>query len=427
MKKKFLIFLSLLGHFLIYLTCIFNFPKICAFLIIVSISKNKIFKKKIKAKRINIVLDRAIGHRDIEIINHFTKNTFEFLFLRRSITKIILYNFSNNKRKIFFNYLKPPNEINDYFNQYDYKKKKHEKFWSEVVFNIKKHYKDKILNFITFNYTYYAEYALYAACNNNNVPVKLWYKEGIKTDLEAKFESNSRRTKYADILNYFQKISVYNKLVKKMFISMNKIVDKKISINGSPRIIDYLFKKKYQKNIDTLLFLLFDTKRGIPRYKKNKLLNWNYTLQKVIQILNELSKNKNLNIIVKMKSNSRFKIDNKFDKSIKIFKSGTAEEFINKSDIIIGHNSASTIEALVNGKYVMVPCFEKDRSIYKYLYNFHKDIIFFSEKKMKKKILNLVNKKAIFPINNNKHKITIRYYLGEVKDIKNKYLQFLKS
>ena len=35
---------------------------------------------------------------------------------------------------------------------------------------------------------------------------------------------------------------------------------------------------------------------------------------------------------------------------------------INEADIIIGHNSGSTLEALVNGKYVMVPFFEKEQN-----------------------------------------------------------------
>ena len=42
-----------------------------------------------------------------------------------------------------------------------------------------------------------------------------------------------------------------------------------------------------------------------------------------------------------------------------------AEKSINEADIIIGHNSGSTLEALVNGKYVMVPFFEKEQKVHK--------------------------------------------------------------
>ena len=90
MKKKIKIVLEFIGHFLIYLSCHFKLPGLCAFLIRISLLKNKIFKSEIKSKKIIIVLDREIGHRDVEIIQESSNKAPEFLFLRRSITKIIL-------------------------------------------------------------------------------------------------------------------------------------------------------------------------------------------------------------------------------------------------------------------------------------------------------------------------------------------------
>ena len=146
--------------------------------------KNKFSKKKIISKKIFIVLDRSIGHREVEIIQESSKKAPEFMFLRRSITKIILYYFSD-KKSFFLNFIKPPVNEKDYLNQNKSNRKKHEQFWSETILCLKNYYDNKILNFITFNYTYYAEAGLYAGCKKNNVPVKLWYKEGIKTQLEA--------------------------------------------------------------------------------------------------------------------------------------------------------------------------------------------------------------------------------------------------
>ena len=83
--------------------------------------------------------------------------------MRRSITKIILFYFCN-KNKIFFNYVKPPVNEKDYFKQNNKNRIAHENFWSEIIFNLKDKYKDKTLSFITFNFTYYAEAALYAGC-----------------------------------------------------------------------------------------------------------------------------------------------------------------------------------------------------------------------------------------------------------------------
>jgi len=134
-----------------------------------------------------------------------------------------------------------------------------------------------------------------------------------------------------------------------------------------------------------------------------------------------------LNIIIKTKNNSLNQLPNNINKKIKIFHEGTAKQFINKSDIIIGHNSASTIEALVNGKHVIVPFFEKNKILKKYLYNFNNELIYLSEKIMKKKILKLINKKTKFPLNNKKHHKTISYYLGDHKDVTHNYINFLKN
>ena len=426
MKKKINTLLEFIGHFLIYFSCHFNMPKLCAYLIYVSTLKNKFFKKEIKKKRIVIVLDRSIGHRDIEIIQESTKKAPEFLFMRRSITKIILFYFSK-KRKFFFNYLKPNLKEAEYFNQSKIHKKKHEDFWKNIIFYIKKTYKDKSLNIVTFNYTYFAEAALYDGCLKNEIPVKLWYKEGIKTALEAKLEAKSRGYKYRRMFSYFHSISVYNNLVKEMFVKIDKLNKKKIFVIGSPRLKDFIIKKKYNKRIQNLLFLSFDKKRGIPKNNINKKLNWRHSYNKVLEILNKLSLNKNINITIKIKSNSKIKINNQVRKNIKIFSTGTAEKLINQSDIVIGQNSASTIEALVNGKYVLVPFFEKNNKMRKYLYNFKNEIVYSNKNKMIKKILSLINKKVTFPIKNINHSNTIRYYLGNSIGLVDKYLKFLAN
>lgn len=418
--------LEFMGHFLIYLSCYFNLPSLCAYIIRISIQKKKFLPKKIKSKKIVIVLDREIGHRDMEIIQKSSNKTSEFLFLRRSITKLILSYFCK-KKNFFFNYPKPSIYEEDYFNQNKNYRKKHEQFWTDIILNLKSHYNNKTLNFITFNYTYYAEIALYVGCKKNNVPVKLWHKEGIKTAAEAEIEAKTRGVKFKQVFKYFTIISVYNKLIKKMFIKIDKSNKNKIIVSGCPRIEDYMIKKKYSRKIKTLLFLSFGTKRGIPSIRKNLNLNWNSTYNKVIKILNELSNKEDLKIILKTKSNSINQIPKNINKKINVFTAGTSQKYINQADIIIGHNSASTIEALVNGKFVMVPFFERKLTQKKYLYNFHKELVYTSEKNMKKSILNLMNKKVSFPLNNKKHQKTIQYYLGNSKNTKQKYINFLNK
>ena len=218
MNKKLNKLIEFIFHFLIYLTCIFKLPSFCAYLIKLSILKKKKIKNDLR-KKIIIVLSRSIGNREVEIIRKSAGKKFEFLYLRRSITKTILVYFSN-KKKIFFNYLKPKLKKEDYFKQNKIDRKKHEEFWTEVILSLKNHFHNKNINFVTFNYSFYAEAALYAGCKRNNVAVKLWYKEGIKTDLEA--EQDAKVSKFNHMFKFFSKISVYNHLVKKMLIMMDK-------------------------------------------------------------------------------------------------------------------------------------------------------------------------------------------------------------
>ncbi len=423
-------YLSRLGkniiYLLIFISCFFNLPKLCAFLIKVSLFKPKFFRQNKPSKKVFIVLNRKIGIRDLEIIHKHTNFKFEFLFLKRSIVRIPLFFFRNKKKSIFNNYINPVTE-KDFFNQNERDKKNHEKFWYDVINNLKKYFVNKNLNFITFNYTYFAEPALFAACKKNNIPVKLWHKEGVITDGDAAYQTKKRWIKFRNVLKNFTSISVYNEIIKKKLIEISKENKNKITVNGCPRILDYLPKKKYSRKPKTILLLFFNNKRGIPDTSKNKNLNWSKSQLNVIKLLNDLSKNKHFKIIIKVKSNYKNNIRNLVDRKIEIFSYGTAENYIYKADIIIGHNSSSTIESIINGKYVMVPFFEKNIKLKKYLLNFNKNIIYTSEAKMKKKIINLANHKSFFPLNYMKHNKTINYYLGNPKNVVKNYSNFLNN
>ncbi len=426
MKKKIFNFYLYILHILVFLSCYFNSPKLCAYLLKISLFKQKSSKKKFNDKKIVLVLYRAIGERDIRIIQDASNKIPRVFFIRRTIVKLIFYYFSG-KKKIFFNYLKPGLSFNeeDYFNQSKKNKVRLEKFWTDVIFNLKRHFKNKILNLVTFNINYYAEISLYASCKRNGVPVKLWYKECFRSPPEVDHLINSNR--YNHVLKFFEKISVYNKFMKDCLTVINGSNTKKISINGCPRKNDYINKKKYYKKIRNILFLSFHNKKAIPQNKNTKNLNWNLTYNKTIKILNELSKDKNIDIIIKRKKSAKYEPLNQVSKNIKIFEEGPATNYINQADIIIGQNSASSIEALINGKIVMIPFFEKNKKLKKYLFNFNKQIIYSSEKKIKKDILTLINKKVLFPLKNTKHQKTISYYYGNPKNIIKNYENFLNN
>lgn len=412
-------------HILVFVSCYLNSAKLCAYLIKLSLFKQKDLNKKIYNKKITLVLYRAIGERDIRIVQKSSKKIPQIFYMRRATVKLIFYFFSN-KRKFFFNYLKPGLYLSedDYFNQTEKEKKRLELFWTDVILNLKKLHKNKISSIVTFNCSYFAEVALYAGCKKNNLPVKLWFKECFRSDPEIK--NFVKKNKFGHVFQFIQKISVYNKFMKNALIAIDKSNSKKIKVNGCPRIHDYINKKKYDKKIKDILFLSFHLKGGISS-DKNKNLSWKLSYDKTIKLLNELSNNKNLNINIKRKKsrpiNTRYKINEK----IKIFDEGSAQKYIQKADIIIGHNSASTIEALINGKHVLIPFFENKKILKKYLFNFNKEIIYNSEKKMKKKILGLINKKTMFPLKDTKNQKTINKYYGSSKNIIKKYESFLTN
>ena len=439
MKKKIYNFYLYILHILVFVSCYLNSPKLCAYFIKLSLFKQKSLKRKVNSEKITLVLYRAIGERDVRIIEKSSNKIPQILFMRRSIVKLVFYYFSG-RRKIFFNYSKAGLSVNqmDYFNQDKKNRIKLDLFWEDVIFNLKSFYNNKIFNLVTFNFNYFEEIPLYAACKKNNLPVKLWFKECFRSDPEIEYFIKEHR--YGHVFPLFEKISVYNKFMKNALIALDKSNSKKITVNGCPRIFDYINKKKYYKQVKDILFLSFHTKSGIPHYRnyldnvkktplyeKNKKINWNITYDKTIKILNELSNNQNVNVVIKRKKSSGYKSSIKINKKIKIFEENTAQKYINQADIIIGQNSASTIEALVNGKHVFVPFFEKKKILRKYLYNFNQQIIYGSEKKMKKNILNLINKKFMFPIKNAKNQKTIYYYYGSSKNVVKIYVNFLNS
>ena len=85
-----------------------------------------------------------------------------------------------------------------------------------VIFKLKKYFNNKNISLITFNYTYIAEAALYAGFKRNNLPVILWHKEGVQTDIDSQYQLETRAIKFRNVFKYFSKISVYNEYTKKI-------------------------------------------------------------------------------------------------------------------------------------------------------------------------------------------------------------------
>ena len=68
MKKIIFNFGLLIFYILIVISCYFNLPKLCSFLIRISLFKPRNYKHKTENKKIVIVLYRLVGERDINIV-----------------------------------------------------------------------------------------------------------------------------------------------------------------------------------------------------------------------------------------------------------------------------------------------------------------------------------------------------------------------
>ena len=102
MKNKIKKFISFIIQLLIYFSLFFNSPKLCAYLIKFSLTKNNNLKKKnVSKNKIVILLYRSIGIRDVEIVSQFSNKIPEILILQRRIVRLVLV-FFLYKKNIFF-------------------------------------------------------------------------------------------------------------------------------------------------------------------------------------------------------------------------------------------------------------------------------------------------------------------------------------
>ena len=63
---------------------------------------------------------------------------------------------------------------------------------------------------------------------------------------DADVKSRIKSNEYKDHFKFFYKISTYNEFMKKMLVEMNQS-NKKITVNGCPRIFDFIKKRVQRK------------------------------------------------------------------------------------------------------------------------------------------------------------------------------------
>ncbi len=426
--KNFFLQLSTIG-------CIINFPILSALSIIFTISKLKFIKKgNNKNNSKIIVFYRSGGFQDLKeafrnqsskhdfyVLDRIhLKNIYKFFFLRKYNNNVNLY--LQNKSIIILD--------KDYF-EYTYK-----------VINWLKFFLNKI-SFLSFSLFYWDDVVFRENAKKMGINNYLLYKECFRSPIEQRIYFENRFYKY---LNSFKSIGVYNLDTKKYLLNNSNLKSNVIKNIGCCRSTP-LYKKNKNKSssekIKNILLFYIEDFKGIPKVAKNrdinskikakinKNLNWRNISKNVSIIIIKLAKKfPNINFIIKCKVGQKIpkNLENQFKKisNIDLIKHGLGHELIEKSQIILGLNSAATIETLLAKKLLMVPFFGIERKIVKnYLYKYPKENIFLNYKKFEETLNNNLIKGFIVKKNfNTSQRKTINKYLGDYINTKKNLRNF---
>ncbi len=426
--KNFFLQLSTIG-------CIINFPILSALSIIFTISKLKFIKKgNNKNNSKIIVFYRSGGFQDLKeafrnqsskhdfyVLDRIhLKNIYKFFFLKKYNNNVNLY--LQNKSIIILD--------KDYF-EYTYK-----------VINWLKFFLNEI-SFLSFSLFYWDDVVFRENAKKMGINNYLLYKECFRSPIEQRIYFENRFYKY---LNSFKSIGVYNLDTKKYLLNNSNLKSNVIKNIGCCRSTP-LYKKNKNKSssekIKNILLFYIEDFKGIPKVAKNrdinskikakinKNLNWRNISKNVSIIIIKLAKKfPNINFIIKCKVGQKIpkNLENQFKKisNIDLIKHGLGHELIEKSQIILGLNSAATIETLLAKKLLMVPFFGIERKIVKnYLYKYPKENIFLNYKKFEETLNNNLIKGFIVKKNfNTSQRKTINKYLGDYINTKKNLRNF---
>lgn len=415
--------------------CIINLPILSALSIIFTLSRLKFIKKdKSKNNSKIIVFYRSGGFQDLKeafkkqsskhdfyILDRIhLKNIYKFFFLKKYNNNLNLY--LQNKSIIILD--------KNYF-EYTYKVVCWLKFFLNKI------------SFLSFSLFYWDDIVFRENGKKIGINNYLLYKECFRSPIEQRIYFENRFYKY---LSSFKSIGVYNLDTKKYLLNNSSLKSNVIKNIGccrsTPLYKKYKNKSTNEKIKNVLLFYIEDFK-GIPKVAKNrdinsklkarinKNMNWRIISTDVSIIMIRLAKKfPKINFIIKCKLGQKIprNLENQFKKikNINLIKHGLGNDLIEKSQIILGLNSAATIEALLAKKLLMVPFFGiKGKIVKDYLYKYPKENIFFNYSKFEKTLNNNLNKGFIIKKNfNTNQKKTINKYLGDYINAKKNLRNF---
>ena len=260
--------------------------------------------------------------------------------------------------------------------------------------------------------------------DENKIKYYCLLKENNYSPIQKKIHFNNFK-KIFNNFNFYHKMTVYNEDVKNNMIA-NKLIDKeKIYSIGFPRIIK---TKKKLNTKKTILYFTIHPKGGIGLTNHKK--NWNNLIEKTEKFLiSYMKKNPSVNLIIKSKvGNYSQRLDNISKKisNIEYIHTGDAQNYLSKSDIVIGFNSSSIYESIYNNKRVLIPMLNFKNEDMKYSFEYPSSLICKDIKTFKQKLDHALKHK----FNNKKkisHKKIIKKYLGDPEKAKQNLFKILNN
>ncbi len=295
---------------------------------------------------------------------------------RKKKSKNIYYELKRNTLKTICNYF-----IKDLID-YNYKSylKEHDKNKSDYRFFLEKVFRDiqakeKIYGIINFNIFYKSDFELAKVCNKLGIKLVTFHKEGIMSPNQAINAIKVYKNLNDKYLGF--KIGVGNLDEKKRIIKSKISHGNKIYLIGGPKI-NYFHKLSVNNKINkkiSIVFFQYTKKRGnfiskieaknIYDHYKKRDYDWDNTetkcIKSLIAICNKFKDKVEVTFKIRVNTWNKPRIfENIYiPKNFKIVSSASGFQHIKNSNVVISYNSSTLIEALAAKKIVLMPFFDK--------------------------------------------------------------------
>ena len=330
--------------------------------------------------------------------NHFQKNNNKKILSLgaskyrgdlKSINKFenfILYSIDHSWQSLIRRFFCTSNKVRNYLNP-----KKNSEFYLEKLKceNFIRIFFKKLNSFYNFdlimvvNYRYIDDYFWLKAAKENKITIVMLYREGLLASDRIAAEVCNRHKIFKNFpVDY---LITQNNISKEKFIESNFMESEKILISGALRMNNFFHninkRKKVMRNnkINILYFAIPPTltlfggkeyRELTPKKYEYVFSNWKpktLFFQEINDLIMDLSKDKSLNITIRPKledlnknihKNILEKLKNNQNSNIKLDAYSDTHELILNSDIIIGIQSSSLLEAMIANKIVIIPLFK---------------------------------------------------------------------